>query len=136
MGSSSNCVVLLKCFKQLYHLGLSSVAKLYSSYMFKPILSTSMYVTNMLKSAASPSGTLCCLNCDCSVFVSSINLSVSVLILENTEIVKASQLYSFQNDYSGCMGESGWHSGDRSMLLLCWAGTVVASEVEPCCCSN
>ena len=136
MDSGSDCVVLLKYFKQPYHSGQSSVAKLYFSYMFEPILSTSMCVTDTLRLAASPSETLCCLNCDCSVFVGFEDLSVSELILKNTEIVKVSQSCSYQNGYSGCMGESEWHSRDHLLLLLCWAGTAGASEVEPCCCSN
>ena len=112
------------------------MAELYSSCMFEPILSTSMCVANKPESTVSLFGTLYCSNCGYSKSVGFANLSASKLVLESMEIVKVSQLYSYQNDCSRCMDGSEWHFGAHSMLLLCLVGTVGASEVGLRYCSS
>lgn len=65
------------------------MAALYSSCMFEPILSISMYVANMLRSTTSPFRIPYCWSC--SVFASSADLSAFELILGNMEIAKVNQ---------------------------------------------
>ena len=105
MDFSSDYVESPAYFAQLYHSGQLIVVERYSSCKFKLILSISMYATNMPRSAASPSMTLYCLSVNCFISVGFINLFASGQVLANKEIVKVSQLCSYQNGYSSCKDE-------------------------------